>query len=117
MDNSNYWLRRRLSRRTALRGTALTGLGAASFALLGCGDDDDDGNGGGPTNTPQGLLPTATTAPTQAAQEATPGGSFAFQISSPPPSLDPYTQTSFVAAYNHGLSYSKLYRFAAGVPE
>lgn len=119
MEHTNYWLRRKLSRRTALRGTALTGIGAASYALVGCGDDDDDdgGNGGEPTNTPQGLLPTATPAPTQAPVEVTPGGAFSFQISSPPPSLDPYTSTSFVASYNHGLSYSKLYRFAAGVPE
>ncbi len=115
-DQSNYWLRKKLSRRTALRGTALTGIAAASYALVGCGDDDDDDDAS-PTNTPQGLLPTATTAPTQVPDPVTPGGSFNFQISSPPPSLDPYTSTSFVASYNHGLSYSKLFRFAAGVPE
>ena len=46
-----------------------------------------------------------------------PGGNFKFQISSPPPSLDPFTQTSFVNAYMNGLSYSKLYRFKAGTPD
>jgi peptide/nickel transport system substrate-binding protein len=114
MEYTNYWLRRRVSRRTALRGGALTGIGAASLALVGCGDDDDDAT---PTNTPQGLLPTPTPAPTQVPDPVTPGGSFSFQISSPPPSLDPYTSTSFVASYNHGLSYSKLVRYANGVPE
>lgn len=96
----NYWLRRRVSRRAALRGTAVAGAGAATMALVGCGggDDDDDG-GSGP-----GLLPTAAATPTPAKQPK-PGGSLTFQISSQPPSLDPYTQTSFVAAYNHGLSY------------
>jgi ABC-type transport system substrate-binding protein len=85
--------------------------GAATLAVVGCGDDDDDGgNGGG------GLLPTAEATPTPAKQ-AKPGGSFSFQISSPPPSLDPYTQTSFVNAYMNGLSYSKLYRFRAGTPD
>ncbi|WBL35240.1 ABC transporter substrate-binding protein [Tepidiforma flava] len=51
------------------------------------------------------------------AKQPKPGGSLTFQISSQPPSLDPYTQTSFVAAYNHGLSYSKLFRFKAGTPD
>jgi peptide/nickel transport system substrate-binding protein len=112
-DQDNYWLRRKVNRRTALRGSALAGVGAASLALVGCGDDDDDdddGNG-------QGLLPTAASSPSAAAKTPKPGGTFNFQISSPPPSLDPYTQTSFVAAYNHGMSYSKLFRFKAGVPE
>jgi peptide/nickel transport system substrate-binding protein len=113
-DRNNYWLRRKLSRRSALRGSAITGIAAATYALVGCGDDDDDTGGATPTSA--GLLPTAVPTPTTAKQPK-PGGSFSFQISSPPPSLDPYTQTSFVAAYNHGLSYSKLYRFAAGVPE
>ncbi|MEX0781053.1 MAG: ABC transporter substrate-binding protein [Dehalococcoidia bacterium] len=111
-DRSNYWLRRRFSRRTALRGSALGLTGAASLALVGCGDDDDDdddGNG-------QGLAPTAQPSPTPG-KVAKPGGDFSFQISSPPPSLDPYTQTSFVNAYMNGLSYSKLYRFKAGTPE
>lgn len=114
-DRTNYWLRRQVSRRTALKGTAIAGAGAATFALVGCGDDDDDddngGNGGG-----GGLLPTAQATPTVGDQPV-PGGSFSFQISSPPPSLDPYTQTSFVNSYMNGLSYSKLARFAAGVPE
>jgi len=109
----NYWLRRKLSRRTAIRGSALAGVGAASFALVGCGDDDDDDDdtgGGGGGQTPQA---TATTA----VKQPVPGGELTFQISSPPPSLDPYTQTSFVNSYMNGLSYSKLYRFKAGVPE
>lgn len=114
-ERTNYWLRRKLSRRSALRGSAITGIAAATYALVGCGDDDDD-DGGKATPTSAGLLPTAVPTPTTAKQPK-PGGSFSFQISSPPPSLDPYTQTSFVAAYNHGLSYSKLFRFAAGVPE
>lgn len=116
-ERTNYWLRRKITRRTALRGSAITGIAAASYALVGCGDDDDDDGGDATaTATTAGLLPTAVATPTTAKQPK-PGGSFSFQISSPPPSLDPYTSTSFVASYNHGLSYSKLYRFAAGVPE
>jgi len=115
-DPTNYWLRKRVSRRTTLRGAGLAGVGAGAFALVGCGDDDDDGGGG--SGTPQGLLPTPTTAaqPT-AAQQVTPGGSFSFQMPAIPPVLDPYTVTSFQTAYVNGLSYSKLLRFRAGTPE
>lgn len=90
------------------------GLGAAALGLVGCGDDDGapSGDGGG-----KGLLPTAGITPTAAAKQPKPGGSFSFQISSPPPGLDPFTNTSFVASYMHGLSYSKLLRYKAGVPD
>ena len=111
----NYWLRRKLSRRTAIRGSALAGVGAASFALVGCGDDDDDDDDDTNPTAPSGQTPGAS--PTTAVKQPVPGGELTFQISSPPPSLDPYTQTSFVNAYMNGLSYSKLYRFKAGVPE
>ncbi|HWO93467.1 MAG TPA: hypothetical protein VNL92_01755, partial [Dehalococcoidia bacterium] len=42
--NARYegWKRRRMSRRTALRGVTIGGVGAAAAATIGCGDDDDD---------------------------------------------------------------------------
>ena len=58
-EHSNYWLRRRISRRTALRGSALTVAGASTMALVGCGDDDDDSGGGNTNGGGQVLLPTA----------------------------------------------------------
>ena len=94
-----------------MRGSALAGVGAASLALVGCGDDDDDDD----DVAPGGQTPQAST--TAAAKTPKPGGAFSFQISSPPPTLDPYTQTSFVNAYMNGLSYSKLFRFKAGTPD
>lgn len=112
-DQDNYWLRRRISRRGALRGSALAGVAAASYALVGCGDDDDDDDDATPT---AGIQPTAGASPTTAKQPV-PGGSFSFQMPAIPPSLDPYTQTSFQNAYVNGLSYSKLLRFKAGTPE
>ena len=107
-------MRRRVSRRTTLRGGATVGLGAAALGLVGCGDDDAAPTGGGGKT---GLLPTAGITPTIAAKQPKPGGSFTFQIGSAPPGLDPFTQTSFIASYMHGLSYSKLLRYKAGVPE
>ncbi|MGE5595270.1 MAG: ABC transporter substrate-binding protein [Hyphomicrobiales bacterium] len=86
------------------------------MALVGCGDDDDDDDGGNDNNNNGGLLPTAAASPT-AGKQPKPGGSFSFQMPAVPPSLDPYTQTSFQNAYVNGLSYSKLLRFKAGTPE
>ena len=52
-ERNNYWLRRvnssRLSRRRFVGGAASVGVGAAGFALVGCGDDDDDDDTGGET--------------------------------------------------------------------
>ncbi|OAI39029.1 hypothetical protein AYO38_08485 [bacterium SCGC AG-212-C10] len=86
------------------------------MALVGCGDDDDDDGGAAAPTSGGGLLPTAAATPTTAKQPV-PGGSVSFQISASPPSLDPYTQTSYLNAYMNGLSYSKLLRFKAGTPE
>ena len=113
-DRSNYWLKRRVSRRTAIKGSAVAGVGAAALSLVGCGDDDD---GGAPAGGEKGLLPTAGITPTVVARQPKPGGSFSFQIGNNPPSLDPFTATSFICSYMNSLSYSKLLRFKAGVPE
>lgn len=122
---SNYWLKKPLNRRTVLRGSAGTALGASALALVGCGGDDDDtgngnGNGGDPTNTPQGLLPTNTPQPEASPtpeSEIQTGGALSWLISTSPPGVDPYTVTSFICSYVNGMSLSKLLRFQAGVPE
>ena len=44
MDERGYWnrtLQRRLSRRGAIRGSAMAGLGLAGAALIGCGSEDE----------------------------------------------------------------------------
>ena len=46
-----------------------------------------------------------------------PGGSVTTQLPTAPPSLEPYTQTSFLTQWVAGFTYSKLLRFKAGVPE
>ena len=109
-DRSNYWLRRKATRRTTLRGAAIAGVGAGAFALVGCGDDDDDDEGG----TGQ---PTTSASVTTVAKQPKPGGKFSFQMNAIPAVLDPYTVTSYQTAYLNGMSYSKLLRFKAGVPE
>jgi len=122
-EERNYWTRRRLSRRSALYGGA-TGMAALGLAACSSGNNNS-GNaakatsaGAAATSANKGLLATATPAAAAATtKQPKPGGSLSFQISSAPPSLDPYTQTSFVNSYMNGMSYSKLYRFKAGVPE
>ena len=42
---TNYWTRRRVSRRAALRGAGVGIAGLAGAALIGCGGDDDDDGG------------------------------------------------------------------------
>ena len=41
MDERNFWINRRISRRAALRGAGLGIAGLAGAALIGCGDDDE----------------------------------------------------------------------------
>lgn len=66
---SNYWTRRRVSRRGMLRGAALGGVGLAGAALIGCGDSDEaDGGDATATSTVEGggsgVVSTGTAAPT-----------------------------------------------------
>jgi len=77
VSGDNYWKRRAfgtgLSRRRLLGGAAITGVGAASLALVGCGDDDDDTTSSG-GNTPAATSgasssPTAAASPSAAAKQ------------------------------------------------
>ncbi len=45
-EGIGYWSRRRVGRRTALRGAGLGVAGLAGAALIGCGGSDDEGGGG-----------------------------------------------------------------------
>lgn len=54
MSESTYWVRwnkRRLGRRTILRGGAAALVGASAIAIVGCGDDDGASGGGSATST------------------------------------------------------------------
>ena len=59
-DETNYWRRKSLSRRSVMRGAGVAGVGLTTAALVGCGDDDDD--------TTKPAVGDATVAPTAAAQ-------------------------------------------------
>lgn len=94
--------------------------GMAAMFLAACGREDskDEGSGtGAGAGSGAGAALITATARAAVTKQPKPGGSFSFQISAPPPTLDPYTQTSFLNSYVNGLSYSRLLRFKAGVPE
>lgn len=118
--NTNYWLRCRLSRRALVRGSALAGVGAAAYAVAGCGDDSGGKEDVSPA-TGSGGSPTAAASPTVAATPTTgakpvPGGSITYNSSLLPVDLDPYLRAGF-AAPNHGLVYSKLLRYRSGTSD
>ena len=111
----DQWLRRPMSRRRTLR-TGAAGAGMAGLFLAACGGDG--GQGGTTGGAARQDLVTAT-AQAATTKEPKPGGASSFQLSSAPPSLDPYTGggTSFISNGLFGLSFSRLLRFKAGVPE
>ena len=77
--SDNYWTRKLarqgVSRRRVLGGAALAGVGSASLALVGCGDDDDDKPSATNTTAPgQTAQPGATPTPDPNAMQI--GGTF-----------------------------------------
>jgi peptide/nickel transport system substrate-binding protein len=69
-EHDNFWTRRRISRRSALRGGALGIAGLAGAALIGCGDDEADPAPAAATAAPAATS-AAKAAPTSAASTAT----------------------------------------------
>lgn len=106
-EKGNYWLGRRLSRRTVVKGAMAAGAGVGALALAGCGDDDDDG---APSQGPAGG-PT----PTAAAAQPQPGGTYKGMLALDPLSLDPYLQVAGAASAFAVLTYSRLLDFKPGV--
>ena len=90
VEEQNYWQtfgRRAFTRRYALRGAGVAGVGLTTAALIGCGDDDDDG--GDDTGPDSGVSPTVP----GAGQVAKPGGTVKFHMGGSPRSLDPHFDT------------------------
>lgn len=108
---NRYWEDRR-SRRRFLGGAAVAGVGAASLALVGCGDDDDSG-GTNNINTPTaGANPTAT--PANPFAGAKKGGTFKTTAAGDPPTIDPMGNTSFQTRTFSTYVYSRLFRNHTG---
>jgi peptide/nickel transport system substrate-binding protein len=98
MERSNYWLKRRLSRRGFVAGSTTAVAGAAALAAVGCGDDDDDDVE--PTSAPTsgGTQPTAAGGSPTAAAKPAPSGTLRASVASlMDQSADPFYQTGGLA--------------------
>lgn len=87
MSDDSYWTRRRISRRTALRGGAVGIAGLAGAALIGCGGDDDDDGA-----AQQQATGAATTV---AAGAPKPGGTLVWGMETDIDPIDPQTVNSW----------------------
>ena len=107
-----YWTRRRATRRGFLGGGMALSAGAASLALVGCGDDDDDDEGTGGGGQQGGGQATATSTAGGGDQEARYGGTIRFPMtglnSGDPPTLFPYENITYRAQMPASFHYSRL---------
>lgn len=113
MTERGYWTRNRVSRRAALRGSAMgiTGLGAA--ALVGCGEEDPDATSpvsgtGTQAPTESTAAGTATGSPA-ASDEIKRGGVYKTFTGGDPPTIDPFGNLSFQTKGFAVFHYSRLY--------
>ncbi len=130
--SSNFWTRRTVSRRAALRGAGLGLAGVAGAALIGCGSDDDDAPA-------PAARQAATAAPTQAGAQATaaataapeepsflasraldesppqPGGIIASYTNTDVTNLDSIAAESFLPTTAGRWVYPQLVEFAPGI--
>ncbi|MDP6605966.1 MAG: hypothetical protein QF664_06890, partial [Dehalococcoidia bacterium] len=134
----NFWTRRAIGRRAALRGAGLGLAGLAGAALIGCGDDDDDAPApaaqqaatAAPTAAPtQAAAAQATAAPTEAAApgilatrvdtsaSAVSGGRYQGIQNAEPENVDPLNATSYKAPYSARFAYPTLLQFTPGIIE
>jgi peptide/nickel transport system substrate-binding protein len=95
-----YWDRRDLSRRRFIQAGAAVGVGAAGFALVGCGDDDDDDDDG---QTPG-------TSPTAADGEPKTGGRLQELNTSEPDQYDPHRDAGYPGLIVMSAVYNGLLR-------
>ncbi len=116
MSDHSYWTRlsqQRLSRRGALRSTAVGAAGLAGAALIGCGDDDDDDDDGGvgtpvATATATATGPGATATPTVAAEEINREGELRIVRSEDRGSLDPQAVAGVANYFSAGFFYGAV---------
>ena len=91
VEQDNYWLRRRFSRRRVIGSAAAFGVGATALGLVGCGDDDDGGEAKPTTSTGGGTTPTggasATAAPSETPKK---GGTYTAAFTGPFAGADPH---------------------------
>lgn len=89
--------------------TAVAGMGATGWALVGCGGDGAANILATPT---AGTNPSPT--PTDPFANAKRGGRLRLDTTGDPPSIDPYGNTSFLNKTFAAYAYSRLFKYKAG---
>ncbi len=114
---ANYW-DRHWTRRRMLRNSAFAGAGAASLALVGCGDDDDDAakgdSGLSQLRTPTPASGAPTTGPKDPFAGAVTGGTYRTYATGDPPTIDPHGNLSFLTKGIAAFVYSRLFKYKTG---
>jgi peptide/nickel transport system substrate-binding protein len=111
MSERSYW-NKYWSRRRVLGAAGVGAAGAASLALVGCGDDD---NGGGPSLSQLATPTPAAAATVNPFAGATPGGTLRGAITGEVPTIDPYGNVSFQTKTMSAYVYSRLFKYKTGL--
>jgi ABC-type transport system substrate-binding protein len=128
MATQNYWMRRHVSRRAALRGAGLGLSGLVGAALVGCGSSSGTATPAA-TSAPAAAATSAAAAATATATEApgllasraitdaqaTPGGIYQGYTSADVTNLDPLSSQSFTANFASRWAYPQLLQFKPGM--
>jgi ABC-type transport system substrate-binding protein len=119
-EEANFWTRRRVSRRAALRGAGVGVAGLAGAALIGCGDDDDDDTGAaapaaaGTAQAAATAAPAGTAAAAAAPEAQKAGGVMKSWSSLDADTFDVQTATSYKTAAQNAWAYSRLIGYDLG---
>ncbi len=109
--SDNYWLRRRLGRRTALKGAVIAGAGLAGAAAFGCGGNESNQSTGSTEPVDKsGLL----ARPVNTTDKAVPGSVYQSYTGSDLTHFDSLAATDFQSATYSIYSYSMLVKYKVG---
>lgn len=114
MADSNYWTRRRVGRRSLIRGMVLGGMGLAGAALIGCGGSDESTDGSAGTPATGGGAAAGAPTPVTATGLPKRGGTVTIVAASDASHLDPATTFVTTSAAVWGLVYNRLVTSAYG---
>ena len=109
MEQGGYWRafdRGRVNRRRLLRGSAVAGGGLAATLLAACGGGEKEGGSGGTTES--GGQQSGTRAGAAGTAAAKPGGTLNYRINADPPSLNLWTEFTYIVSGGIAPVYNQL---------
>jgi ABC-type transport system substrate-binding protein len=115
-EKLNYWTRKLISRRAALRGGVAVSGGLAALSLVGCSNDNKDSSAGSTPGSNSTAIPSNTTAPASDPSKGIPGGDLVVQTSSYHGGLSLVSRRTGGGTGIGSLAHQGLLRFKYGVP-